>query len=208
MSSAAAEEKKKPRSQKRGPVGEGREKILNAAAKLFSDKGYDRTSMRDIASSLNIKAGSLYHHFEGKEELLLAVEEEAFRRITERVESALSDVSDPWERLSAACSAHLLGVLGNKEYINVTTRELPETRSDDNKRRFALIRNDYEVIFRELIDALPLAPSVDRTLFRLSLLGAMAWSLVWYEEGGKYVPDEIGHSLVEMLRHSTEKNNS
>ena len=185
-------------------VESGREKIVNAAALLFNDKGYDRTSMREIAASANMKAGSLYYYFDSKEELLLAVEVEAFRRVTEQVEAALEGVNDEWERLIAACSAHLSAVLENREYIKVTSTELPQTRSKTRQRRFAALRNEYENIFRGLVDDLPLENHIDRSLFRLSILGAMAWTLVWYREDGKYQPSVIARKIIGMLRQSTE----
>jgi hypothetical protein len=60
-------------------------------------------------------------------------------------------------------------------------------------------REAYENIFRELIDALPLRPGISRKYLRLSLIGAMAWTLVWYSPGDDGV-DEIAKQIVNLFR--------
>jgi AcrR family transcriptional regulator len=66
-----------PRSDNRLPL------ILDEAARLFREKGYAATSMRDIANAVDMLPGSLYYHFSAKEDLLVAVYEEGVRLITE-----------------------------------------------------------------------------------------------------------------------------
>ena len=193
------------KSSQSGRASEGgREKILNAAAKHFSRHGFDGASMRDIANDAGMRAGSLYYHFRSKEELLFSVETEAFARMTTLLDEAVSGVKDPWDRLTAACAAHLEGVLNHREYINVTSRELPDTRSRAMRKKFLRIREDYENLFRDLVEDLPLSKSVDRSVFRLTLLGAMAWTLVWYSKEGGDTTDEIARKMVSMLRHGTD----
>jgi Transcriptional regulator len=57
----------------RNKVKNTREKILDAAAALFSRQGYNGTALRDIAAALDMKAGSLYYHFDSKEQLVLEI---------------------------------------------------------------------------------------------------------------------------------------
>lgn len=177
-----------------------RERIITSAAAQFSAYGFVGASMREIAREANLEPASMYYYFNSKEDLLLAVEEEAFRRVTEGVRADLKGLTDPWDRLEAACGAHLESVLANREYMDVTSRELPHTRSPKSRERFRKLRSDYERVFRDLIDDLPLDPSVDRRYFRLALLGAMAWSLVWYRPDREDSPREIGTKILRVLR--------
>jgi len=64
------------------------------------------------------------------------------------------------------------------------------------------VRDDYEDLYRALIDALPVAPGTDRSLLRLTLLGAMNWVYLWYREG-RQSPQEIAATMVDMLRWGT-----
>lgn len=182
---------------------DGRVSILEAAAKLFYERGYAQTSIRAIASEAGIKSSSLYFHFQAKEDILYAVEEEAFRRLKQCVEDSLEGVMDPWDRLAAASVAHTKQILENREFITVTTRELPQDRSSETQLQFTELRDDYEEVFRNLVNELPLAPGVSQKYLRLSLIGAMAGSLVWYREGGDS-PEEIGRSIVNIIRYACD----
>jgi AcrR family transcriptional regulator len=81
--------------------------LLDVAALRFCARGYDGTSMRDIASDVGIKAGSICYHFESKSELLIAVHEEGIRRITSLVSTAIVTANILRDRLQAAMIAHL-----------------------------------------------------------------------------------------------------
>jgi AcrR family transcriptional regulator len=176
-----------------------RERLLDASAELFARQGYAGTSMRDIAAAAGVQVGAIYHHFASREALLVAVEQEAFRRMNETVDAATAGIVDPWARLEAAAAAHLEGVLGNRQFIDVTTRELPEGRDPELAETLRRLRDDYEQRFRAIVAELPLAPHVDRTLLRLTLLGAMAWTLVWYRaERGS--PTAVAAGMVSLLR--------
>src|SRR5437899_1138890 len=90
-----------------------RAQLLDAAAKLFAVGGFHATSMRDIAKAVGMLSGSIYYHFESKDEMLLAVYEEGLRRVTEMVETAVAQQSDSWKRLEAACAAHLQALIAH-----------------------------------------------------------------------------------------------
>ncbi|MGH7917667.1 MAG: helix-turn-helix domain-containing protein, partial [Candidatus Binataceae bacterium] len=66
-----------------------RGQLLDAAARLFRERGYHATSMRDIAKAVGMLSGSIYYHFDSKEEMLVAVYEEGARRFSEAVDSAV-----------------------------------------------------------------------------------------------------------------------
>jgi len=72
-----------------------RQQLLDVAARLFRDRGFHVTSMRDIAHEVGMLSGSIYYHFPSKEELLLAVYEEGLRHIAEEVDAALAQQDPP-----------------------------------------------------------------------------------------------------------------
>ena len=78
-----------PRSDNRLPL------ILDEAARLFREKGYAATSMRDIATAVDMLPGSLYYHFAAKEDLLVAVYEQGVRLITEKARAAIAKHAEP-----------------------------------------------------------------------------------------------------------------
>jgi TetR/AcrR family transcriptional regulator, cholesterol catabolism regulator len=179
-----------------------REELLVAAAKIFSMRGYDGASLREICAAAGILPGSMYHHFRSKEDLFVSVHAEGFRRLNEVVDRALQGETDPWLRIEAAIGAHLTELVERADVVAVTSASLFHMEDSRLQRRLNRKRDAYETRFRALIDALPLPVDVDRRLLRLTLLGAINWTRVWYRPG-KRTPTQIAHHLVnKILRKS------
>lgn len=175
-----------------------RQILINEAARLFGVKGYENTSMRDIAAAIGILPGSLYHHFESKEELFVAVYSLGVSQILEAVTAAIARQDDPWGRLEAACVAHMQALLVKNSYAAVVISHL-SFNSLPKQDRLVDLRDRYESVFKGLIENLPLRASVDRRILRLGLLGSMNWAIVWYRPGGE-TPTRIAHKLLDLIR--------
>jgi AcrR family transcriptional regulator len=175
-----------------------REELIAAAAKIFSARGYQGASLREICAAAGILAGSMYHHFRSKEDLFVSVHAQGFLHLNEVVDRALEGKTEPWDRLEAAIGAHLTELVERTDVVAVTSASLFHMESSRLQRRLNRERQAYELRFRKLIQALPLAPSVDRSLLRLTLLGAINWTRVWYRPG-KRTPQQIAHHLVSSI---------
>lgn len=184
---------------KRAPRQDNRrEQLLEAAARLFSERGFHATSMRDIANAVGMLSGSIYYHFESKEEMLLAVYERGVELVAEQVEDAIADRADPWRRLEAACAGHLRGLLAHRDYARVMIQTAPG-EAGSAAARIRELRVGYERRFRELIDALNLPAGIDPHYLRLLLFGALNWSEVWYRPGGD-PPEVVAQRFIETIR--------
>lgn len=191
-------------SNVRNPHADSRlPKVLDEAARLFRTRGFEGTSVRDIAKAVGMLPGSLYCHFETKEALLVAVYVKGVQQIIEAVQSAVADVADPWERLEAACVAHLEAILHDDDYAQVVVRVRPADVPVAHESLIEL-RNSYEDLFAGLIKDLPLARGTDRRVLRLMLIGAMNWSQTWYRPDGRFNPRAIGRKFVALLRQGQE----
>jgi len=180
-----------------------RQQLLDVAARLFRERGFHVTSMRDIAHEVGMLSGSIYYHFPSKEELLLAVYEEGLRHIAEEVDAAVAQQDTPWEQLEAGCTAHLEALLELSDYTQVMIRVLPPEGGKVAERLLEL-RDQYEARFRQLIDALPLPEDADRRYLRLLLMGGLNWSHVWYHPGGD-PPGLIAHRMIDLLRRRLDR---
>lgn len=183
-----------------------RDKLLVIAARCFNEQGYDAASMRDIAKAMEILPGTIYYYFPSKESLLVAVHQEGARRISARIEAALAKMAsdDPWERLSEASAAYLESMLGvDRDLCAVIIAEFPRRHSKALRAQLLASRQMVEDHFRKLVADLPLRRGIDRSLWRLALLGQIAWTHAWYKKGGQS-PGEIGRKLVELLRRDSE----
>jgi TetR/AcrR family transcriptional regulator, cholesterol catabolism regulator len=178
-------------------------KVLDEAARLFRTRGFEGTSVRDIARAVGILPGSLYCHFDTKEALLVAVYVKGVQQITDAVRGAVERETDPWERLEAACIAHLEAILHDDDYAQVVVRVRP---GDVPVAHDSLIelRNRYEALFVDLIRELPLSRSTDRRVLRLMLIGAMNSAQTWYRPGGRFNPRAIARKFISLLRQGQE----
>src|SRR5260370_5231932 len=191
----------KGRSQKAKKARKGpdrRKQIIAAASKLFASKGFEGTSIRDIAAASGVLSGSLYYHFPSKEDLLFTVHQESLTAMRREVETAIAGINEPWTRLDQAIVAHCRILLVG----SVTRAILTPPRSYNLKRVRKLVhqRDEYEQIFASLIDDLPLRSDCDRHAFRLSILGAMNWTVFWYTAGGRLSVDDVGRQIALMVR--------
>ncbi|MGD9924976.1 MAG: TetR/AcrR family transcriptional regulator [Pseudorhodoplanes sp.] len=164
-----------------------RRRILNAAAHLFRRKGYADTSLRDIAHRANMISGSIYYHFDSKEDILDAVLQEGIIALHNAVRAAVEALparATPRDRVSAAVHAHLNALLSQGDYIRANAREFERAPPVIRKRNLVL-RQQYAAYWRSLFEeakaAGQLKPEVDLTLLRLFLLGALHWTVDWYD---------------------------
>lgn len=172
--------------------------ILDTAARLFREKGYAVTSMRDIAAPVGMLPGSLYYHFPSKEDLLVAVYAEGVRRISDAVTAALTIAADPWDRLELACAAHLGALLEDSDYAQVVIRVRPDDVPEAAIRLITL-RDGYEKIFTRAVQGLDLPHRGDHRMIKLMLLGALNWSQTWYRPG-RDSPQKLAKRFVRLLR--------
>src|SRR5260221_3100118 len=178
-------------------------RIISVAETLFNKQGFDGASMRDIATAAKMQAASVYYHFESKEELLGGVWEKGGVKLLNRVKDAIADKTGPWQRIETACIAHTTGLLDWRRANQALFIMPPWHYPDGIKARVVALRDEYEKIFIGLIDDLPLRKGVDRRYLRLTAIGALAWSLVWFKKE-RDTPATIAKQILSMLRAGIE----
>jgi AcrR family transcriptional regulator len=186
----------------RSPLTKGAQakaRIIAVAETLFNKQGFDGASMRDIAAAAEMQPASVYYYFESKEELLWAVWEKGGVELLYRVKNAITDRTDPWQRMETACIAHTTGLLDWRRANQALFVMPPWHYPESIRARIIALRDEYERIFVELIDDLPLRKGVDRRYLRLSVIGALSWSLFWFKKE-RDAPAAIARQMLSMLR--------
>lgn len=176
-----------------------REIIVSAAATLFAEKGYDRTSIRDIGAAAGILSGSLYYYFSSKEEIFVEVHSAGMRRLIAAAREAVAGEGDAWNCLERLAAAHCRVLLEDTGFMIMVFPKFPEG-IDPFRPELVRQRDEYERIFAEVIARLDLPDDLNRDIFRLQILGALNWSQTWFHSGRGATPEEIGRHLVRMLR--------
>lgn len=92
--------------------------ILDAARKIFLDKGYEQTSIRNIAELIEYSPGTIYLYFKEKDEIFHSLHEEGFRRLIEQM-APLQYVEDPFERLKAMGRIYMDFARNNKDFYDL-----------------------------------------------------------------------------------------
>ena len=194
------------------PLPEGvvnrRAELVRTAARLFREKGFDATTVRDIAHAVGMRSGSPFYHFANKHELLMAVMEEGLRLGLDRTQLALADTTlTATERFEKLVRTHyaILHDTGS-DFIPVMLydwRALPA----QYKRRIVELKDRYDAIWQHTLEELHAQGRLraDAKLARLMILGAINFSATWYRtkpRSGKRVSlDELAAQTVALVLH-------
>lgn len=178
-----------------------RDQILEAAAELFSRRGYHGTSIRDIAAATGILPGSLYAHIRSKEDLLYDIVVGAAGQFIASVEMAAKGPWSPGEKLRVAMRAHIDVVANAREEARVFLEEwtaLEEPRRSEVKDLRDRYEELWDGIIREGIAGGDLR-EVEPTVARLLVLSAANWTYTWYDPEGTMTPKEIADRFTDLL---------
>jgi len=186
--------------------------LVRVAARLFREKGFDGTTIRDIAHAVGMRSGSPFYHFANKHELLMAVMEEGLRLGLERTRDALGDDTMPAaERFRQLVRVHY-GILHDtgSDFIPVMLydwRSLPA----QYKRRIIELKDRYDAIWQRTLDDLHAEGLLraDAKLARLMILGAINFSATWYRAASKSARsgqrvdlDQLAAQTVALVLHT------
>lgn len=173
--------------------------ILEAAAALFAERGYAATSIRDIGQRVGLLGGSLYHYIKSKEELFVRIHDMALQVAEDRIRTAIEPLSDPWARLEAACVT-MMEIQLDPNSLTMPLMNDFAAAPVEIRERLVEKRDAFELVFRDLIAALPLDPALDRGVYRLLLLTLLNNVSSWYRPG-RMPPDDLGRQIFGIFKH-------
>jgi TetR/AcrR family transcriptional regulator, cholesterol catabolism regulator len=175
-------------------------RVLDHAAHIFCDKGYEGASMRDLSRASGMSLAGLYHYFSSKEELLYLIQKHAFRTIIENARKRLAAVSDPEERIRIFLENHLEYFLANKEAMKVLTHEA-ETLKDSRGGEIRAIKREYYRICFDLLEDLRRAQGLEFSgrLAVLSLFGMINWIYTWHNPRVDADPKALARQMGDIF---------
>ncbi len=178
-----------------------RDVLLAAAEQMFAARGYQATSVRDIAETMGIKAGSLYAHIDTKEDLLWEILTAAADRFFEASNPIVESDLLPIEKLRRLIAAHVKVITDGSSLAAVYMNEWRHL-TDLRRTEFAARRDAYENLVRDLVrDGIRSGDlaDVDEKFATLLILSSMNWIYQWYRADGPMTPEEIARKLTDML---------
>jgi len=185
-----------------------REGIIQAAARIFSEKGYHATSMQEIADAVNLQKASLYHHFSSKQEILAEILDQAFDLINNRLEIVLAQPLSADEKLRQAMISYFHTIAENQNLSAVLLLEM-RSLNPELKARQSTRREKFESLWKDLIvegRQQGVFIEVDPSLTGRAIFGVMNWTVTWYRRDGARSATEIANMFADLLLNGLRTN--
>ena len=187
----------------RESVVDSRQEILRTAARLFQQRGYDATSMNDVAAALKLSKGGLYHHFQGKDEILFEIMNHAMEITEERVLGPVRGIADPEERLRALIFRHMEVVLSPLDREITVMLHENHPLPPGLRKRINARKKEYVHFVEELIGEVQRVRhakgSVSPRAAAFALLGMINWIYQWYKPEGPLQAFDLIPQFTDLL---------
>jgi len=175
--------------------------ILQEAARLFREKGYRASTLRELARRSGVKGGSIYYHFTSKQEILYRIMDETMGNLLLGLEQETRDERDPVRRLNRAIAFHIRYHLENQDETHVADTELINLE-DDHHRRIVRRRADYEQAFSGIIREGTRAGVMEVGNVKLASIAILQMCTgvpYWFNEGGPLSVDEVVNRYIDFI---------
>jgi len=200
--------------KKSAPSNERLAEIYRTAAQIILRKGYDATSINDIANALGMTKAGLYHYINGKKELLFDIMNFGLDELDEEVATPAGEIAEPTERLRFIIASHAQLVTRGQGAITILVDEITALTPAQN-RIITRRKREYFNRLRELLNTLKAEgklQDVDTTVATFSLLGMISWLSRWFRQNGALTQEQVAEQITKialngLLRsESTTKN--
>ena len=191
------------------------ELILRASARIFAEKSYHSTSMRDISRATGVSLAGLYHYCKSKEELLFLIQDHCFGRLLERLEFRVEGINDPFVKLRIFIDNHLSFFAANMAEMKVLSHEA-ESLAGDLHEHVSTRKRQYTRTARRVLSEVQQAAGaerpprrngqlkksgrpVDLTVATYALFGMMNWIYNWYDPRGKLSVSQLVDNITRLF---------
>ncbi len=174
--------------------------IYRTAAQIIYEKGFDATSMTEIAEAVEMTKPGLYYYVKGKKELLFSIMRFAMDLLDREVVAPARAISDPEQRLRHIIQQHARLLTHEAGALAILIDE-EAGLSDDDRRQIRRRKRNYFAFLRRTLEDLReqgrLLP-VDTTVAAFSLLGMVMWIARWYDPKGRLESERVVRDVTEI----------
>lgn len=180
-----------------------REQIYSAGARLFAEKGYERTSLQEVAEVLGVTKPALYYYFSSKEQLLFELMSFVMDRVSEDLTEVCQSGLAPVEKLRGLIRRYVSFFAAHPAELTLMSTAVDSLGED---LRGVILGREREYlklvkgIVTELLIGHP-ARRLNETSAAFALLGGMSWIFKWYDPEGSIPPDELADDFFEVFTH-------
>jgi AcrR family transcriptional regulator len=177
--------------------------IYRTAAEIILRKGYDATSVNDIANALGMTKAGLYHYINGKKELLFNIMNFGLDELSEEVVTPAQAITDLGARLRFIITSHAQLVTRGQGAITILVDEVMALTPAQN-RIITRRKREYFDRLREVLDQLKAEgrlQDVDTTVAAFSLLGMIHWLSRWFRQTGSLTEEQVAEQIAKIALH-------
>ncbi len=175
--------------------------IIDAAARLFSKKGFSATTIRDVAAEVGRTQGSLYYHVRSKEDIFIKMYEMVLEEFMEHVEEAMQGSDTSTETIRSFIRAALQYTAMNQDYTTILLDEF-KSLPEEHKEMVSARRDKLDRIIDETLAAGMQDGEfrqVDIRLTRLALWGMINYVNKWYSPSGPLGIEDIADHFADIF---------
>ncbi len=184
-----------------------RSRLIRESARLFRERGYEGTSVRDIAAATGLQSGSWVYHFKTKQDILAAVMEEGLRHSLGRIEAIGGEPLAPRDKFRALVHAHLETILApGQDFIPVLLYDWRSLEPAARPRVVALQKR-YEAVWDRVIAELHASGdwAAPTGADRLLMFGALNWIAHWYRPRGRLDVADLADEAVRFMLRTPDR---
>ncbi|MDO8212412.1 TetR/AcrR family transcriptional regulator [Conexibacter sp. CPCC 206217] len=189
-----------------GPPPKVRADIIEAATRVFSERGYHAASMAEIAELLGMRKPSLYHHVRKKEDLLFAIHEQLIDELIDETMGVLSTSGDPAEKVRGVLRVALSFVARHRDGVTVFLQER-QAVSGERWNELVVKRDFYEQMVSRIIaegSATGTFVAVSPTIAAKAVLAMANWGYTWFQPDGALSAEEVADTFAEIALRGLE----
>jgi AcrR family transcriptional regulator len=183
--------------------GDKKQSILDRAAALFAKKGFEVTTMIDVASACGTSKSHLYHYFPGKEDLLFEIVREHITAQTTELTAVVMLPLPAEERFSLYVSAFVERAAHSRDEHLVLMNDLkflpPAHRKEVRKMETHLV--DLMIDLLKEINPGLMLPQKAQAPYAMLLFGMIIWTFTWYQKNGAITPRELAARISQLFVH-------
>jgi TetR/AcrR family transcriptional regulator, cholesterol catabolism regulator len=188
------------------PQNDRRSQIIEAAASLFHARGYERTTLQDIANEVGITKATLYHYFSNKHSILFYIVDQSISDAISRMTHIAELSNSVEEKIDLAFQQHFQFYLKHQKYhpgasvlLQEKTDLLPPELEEKIRRKFREYINLWEKILMQGVELGVVRNDLDVKMMRWAALGMCNWIYKWASPEGRFQFDQIAQIFSKIF---------
>lgn len=177
-----------------------KEAVLSTAVRLFNSKGFNATSLDDVADSLKVTKPTIYHYFANKDEILFECVRRGLSSINEAASRVAAQGGTGADKLRALMIEY--GLVMTQDFGMCVTRTTDSELSEDSRKRFRALKKEIDQTVLQVVESGMKDGSLragDARLTTFTITGALNWIGRWFEPDREKSADEVAAAVVATL---------